>query len=126
MLEPGDQCLKKCSIFANSSYADVILYGGWVGIKYGKAFTLRFVLDTLKSSKFLSRQRQGNGRCPLGMILSHVFCAMQKLCCVFISAWASALLVSTGWAMLEPQSVGRVTSQTPTLFYYKPTILSGV
>lgn len=36
-----------------------------------KAFTLRFVLDTLKSSKFLSRQRQGNGRCPLVMTLSH-------------------------------------------------------
>lgn len=88
---------------------------GWE-IKYGKAFTLRFVLDTLKSSKFLSRQRQGNGRCPTGMILSHYFCTMQKVCCVFISAWASALLVSTGWAMLEPQSVGRVTSQTPTLF----------
>ena len=35
----------------------------------------------------------------------------------FISAWASALLVSTDKAMPEPQSVGRVTVQIPALFF---------
>ena len=32
-----------------------------------------------------------------------------------ISAWASALLVQTVWAMPEPQGVGRATSTVPTL-----------
>ncbi len=34
----------------------------------------------------------------------------------YISAWGSALFVSTGWAMPEPQSVERATSTAPTLF----------
>ncbi len=37
----------------------------------------------------------------------------------YISAWASALLVSTGWAMPEPQSVGRVTGTDSHAFYFK-------
>ena len=36
----------------------------------------------------------------------------------YISAWASALLVSTDRAMPEPQSVGRVTVQIPALFLF--------
>ena len=34
-----------------------------------------------------------------------------------ISAWASALLVLTGWAMRRPQSVGRVTVTDSRAFY---------
>lgn len=37
---------------------------------------------------------------------------------IYISAWASALLVSTTKAMPEPLRVGRVTGKTPTLFLY--------
>ena len=37
---------------------------------------------------------------------------------VYISAWASALLVLLNWAMRRPLSVGRVTVWTPTLFSY--------
>ena len=37
---------------------------------------------------------------------------------VYISAWASALLVRLNWAMRRPLSVGRVTVWTPTLFSY--------
>jgi len=37
----------------------------------------------------------------------------------YISAWASALLVSTDRAMPEPQSVGRATVQIPALFLFK-------
>jgi hypothetical protein len=36
---------------------------------------------------------------------------------VYISAWASALLVQQWWAMRRPQAVGRVTVQTLTLFF---------
>ena len=36
---------------------------------------------------------------------------------IYISAWASALLVSTGWAMREPQSVGRVTDENSHAFF---------
>ena len=36
---------------------------------------------------------------------------------IYISAWASALLVSTNRAMPEPLCVGRVTSMIPTLFF---------
>lgn len=43
----------------------------------------------------------------------------SALCAYYISAWASALLVSTRWAMPEPLHVGRVTGQIPTLFYFK-------
>lgn len=34
---------------------------------------------------------------------------------IFIHAWASALLVLTGWAMRSPPNVGRVTGKIPTL-----------
>ena len=37
---------------------------------------------------------------------------------VYISAWASALLVLLNWAMRRLLSVGRVTVWTPTLFSY--------
>ena len=35
-----------------------------------------------------------------------------------ISAWASALLVLTGWAMRRPQSVGRVTVTDSRAFLF--------
>ena len=35
---------------------------------------------------------------------------------VYISAWASALLVRLNWAMRRPQSVGRVTVRLPRFF----------
>ena len=37
--------------------------------------------------------------------------------CIFISAWASALLVSTGWAVLEPQAVGRVINDSHAFLF---------
>jgi hypothetical protein len=37
---------------------------------------------------------------------------------LYISAWASALLVQLNRAMRRPQDVGRVTEQTLTLFFY--------
>ena len=36
---------------------------------------------------------------------------------IYISAWASALLVLTCWAMPEPLYVGRVTCRLPRLFF---------
>lgn len=45
------------------------------------------------------------------------FLAFWQMCRLYIQAWASALLVSTDRAMPEPQSVGRVTGRTPTLFF---------
>lgn len=34
------------------------------------------------------------------------------------TAWASALLVLSDWAMRRPRSVGRATGKVPTLFSY--------
>ena len=34
-----------------------------------------------------------------------------------MSAWTSALLVSTNWAMPEPLCVGRVTDRLPRFFF---------
>ena len=36
---------------------------------------------------------------------------------LYISAWASALLVQTSWAMPEPLCVGRVTVDSHASFY---------
>ncbi|MBR5432878.1 MAG: hypothetical protein IK117_00405 [Bacteroidales bacterium] len=57
-------------------------------------------------------QNQSNDGCPLGMFVCNT------LVLLFISAWASALLVSTNRAMREPQAVGRVTDTDSTLFYF--------
>ena len=41
---------------------------------------------------------------------------------VYISAWASALLVRLNWAMRRPQSVGRVTVRLPRFFRVYPKL----
>ena len=37
---------------------------------------------------------------------------------VYISAWASTLLVQLHWAMRRPRFVGRVTGRIPRFFYF--------
>ena len=39
--------------------------------------------------------------------------------CIFISAWASTLLVQQCRAMRRPQNVGRVTRRTHAFTFYK-------
>ena len=48
----------------------------------------------------------------------------REVAFIYISAWASALLVQTDWAMPEPLYVGRAAGWTPTLlFMYQPNHL---
>ena len=41
--------------------------------------------------------------------------------CIYIHAWASALLVSTNWAMLEPQLLDELQG-LPRFFVYQKNI----
>jgi hypothetical protein len=51
--------------------------------------------------------------------LKHGLCLYGVTCLLlYISAWASALLVQQRWAMRRPRVVGRVTVQTLTLFVF--------
>ena len=43
----------------------------------------------------------------------------------YIGVGLSALLVSTGWAMRRPLSVGRATGTVPTFFYFIVNLFSG-
>ena len=77
-----------------------------------KRRTLRFVPDASESgSSKLTVKEQGNKDV-------HRVCNTDTypMGVVFISAWASALLVQTVKAMPEPRCVGRVTSELPRFF----------
>lgn len=95
-----------CRVF----HADTSVRGVWESGKYiyiEKTFTWRFVLGTLKLRKFLTlpqtKQQQVSARYVNVLVSSLLVKEVFKL---YISAWASALLVRTGWAMRRPQSAG--------------------
>ena len=84
----------------------------------------RFVLDPFGIWQFqFSSKTQSNGRClcwcgiSIPWVDSH-YCMVAYLYGVYISAWASALLVLTRRAMPEPQVVGRAGKWVPTLFSF--------
>ena len=68
-----------------------------------KAFTWRLGFGISKSRKFQSHcQKQGNSRCPVGMLSMPLACTASRcgvgaygIGVLYISAWASALLVLT-------------------------------
>lgn len=68
-------------------------------------------------------KNQSNGRCSWVCYIRTLHAGslfadcLQAYSFIYISAWASALLVSTIRAMPEPLCVGRVTSLIPTLFF---------
>ena len=88
-----------------------------------KAFTKRFVLDTLKSRKFLSTVMDSatvdaHGMfyiCPQAGLPSRMAGLGMPYKTISVG---SALLVQLCWAMREPQGVGRATGRISTLFLY--------
>ena len=71
-------------------------------------------------------KEHSSGRCP--WVCNHqpaVYLIIYKVCqrCDIHTAWASALLVLTTWAMRRPQAVGRVAVRVPRFFrkYTKKT-----
>ena len=107
-----------CSVFPNPKPTRQM---GKVGLlHYGIAFT-RLFLDNLKLRNFLTCSRTQQRRCswvcytrtplasgPIGLGARAAY--------VYIQAWASVLLVLTGWAMRRPQIVERVTYGSTLLF----------
>ena len=94
-----------------------------VGIIYMiKAFTWRFVLDAGKLRNFHNSVKNEATVDVHGCVITEpkVYLILLRYTdgVVYISAWASALLVRLNWAMRRPLSVGRVTVWTPTLFSY--------
>ena len=66
-------------------------------------------------------QRQGNGRCSWVCYIKtarRLRVYASAVCVYYISAWASALLVSTFRAMPEPLCVGRVTDTDSHAFLF--------
>ena len=67
-----------------------------------------------------------NGRRPLGMSYASPYCTVpsqrngQWGGDIYISAWASALLVLTVWAMRRPLRAGRQRYRLPRFFVYMP------
>lgn len=91
---------------------------------------LRFVLDVLKSRKFLGTVRNmatvDAQRDVLYTYLNLLvyYCILKEGCNFTYLAWASVLLVHLYRAMREPQNVERVTARTPTSFYICSTYLN--
>ena len=91
-----------------------------------KAHTQRFVLDGLKLRKLHALSEHSNGRCSRDVLI-HIPLLVWLIASrrqvyirigesVYISAWASTLLVQQCRAMRRPQSVGRVTGKFPRFF----------
>lgn len=107
------------------SHTEATLYvRQWDGILYIERRLLeRFVLDVQESgSSKLLVKLQSNGRCSwvciirTGLQTAVTGFTCNPVSCIYILAWASALLVSTSRAMPEPLNVGRVTRQHPRSF----------
>ena len=84
---------------------------------------LTLVLDAEKLRNFQlpSKDRASVDALWMCMHLSEVCVSFMRRTPVgelYISAWASALLVRLNWAMRRPQSVGRVTVRLPRFFVY--------
>ena len=94
---------------------------GWDDI-YEKGVYLTLCLWRLENfATFqITVKGQGNGRCPLGYVslTAGIVPAWQAQRLAYISAWASALLVLTGWAMRRPRVAGRVTVTDSRAFLY--------
>ena len=68
----------------------------------------------------LSRQKQGNGRCPWDMFISfnELYTFKVSLICCTYRRGRLALLVLARWAMREPLYAGRVTSTDSRAFSF--------
>lgn len=70
------------------------------------------------SSKQLVKKQSNND--AHGYVISDIVVSLQWLLTIVLvyihTAWASALLVLTSWAMPEPRCVGRVTGRLPRFF----------
>ena len=98
--------------------------GGWSGGTY----MWKGVYSTLCSlthrnfATFWYSQEHGNGRCPVGMFYTSLHCTRalmhgEKCRRIYISAWASALLVQLYRAMRRPLCVGRATGTDSRAFF---------
>lgn len=84
----------------------------------------------MQLSNCLSKAKQR--KCPVGVLYTypeyrtaigvpiHLIISVGTEVVLYISAWALALLVSTGWAMRRPQNVKRETVQGFTFFMSIP------
>ena len=98
-----------------------------VGIIYMiKAFTWRFVLDAGKLRNFHNSVKNEATVDVHGCVITEpkVYLILLRYTdgVVYISAWASALLVRLNWAMRRPPSVGRVTVRLPRFFRVYPKL----
>ena len=86
-----------------------------------KSVTWRFVLDSSESGSSSNQswtmQQWRSWVCYIRTEKASIYYRLvTDGTCISHTAWASALLVLTGWAMPEPRNVGRVTRELPTLF----------
>ena len=80
---------------------------------------LTFCLWRIKTSQILktsSKNKAAVDVCGICFIFHKLLISKFVKIFVYISAWASALLVRTGWAMRRPQSAGWVTGTDSRAF----------
>ena len=93
-----------------------------------KAFTWRLFLTFWNFATFKSSHEHCNGRCPRDVFI-HIPLLVWHFAysevsyirigiSVYISAWASTLLVQLDWAMRRPQNVGRVTRRSHAFCFF--------